>query len=93
MSWPHIKLVHATMLAEEDSISENSSLSQERVSTEGTSVLQQGQSGWIASQGRTQSEWYMWEHGSLVTLWCHSWSSSRHTAQKSALDSVLLISA
>jgi hypothetical protein len=49
-----------------------------------TSVLQQGQSGWMASHGRTQSEWYWCEHGSLVTRSCRSSrTSSRHTAQSS----------
>jgi hypothetical protein len=71
-------------------LQKNTMLFQERVSTEGTSVLQQGQSGWMASQGRTQSEWYLWEHGSRVTR-CRSRTSSRHTAQTSVLDSVLLI--
>lgn len=60
---------------------------------EGTGVRQQGQSGWLASQGRTQSEWYLWEHGSRVTFFCSLLAvatSSRHTAHTSTLDAVLL---
>lgn len=63
------------------------------MSAAGTSARQQGQSGWMASQGRTQSEWYLCEHGSRVTRCRRSRTSSRHTAHTSTFDSVLVSSA
>jgi hypothetical protein len=55
----------------------------------GTVVRQQGQSGWAANHGSTQSEWYLWEQGSRMTFFLPL-TFSKHTAHSSsALDATL----